>query len=519
MSVKAVRPHPLIALTFGLMLIGCSALPDRADTMESHYISDTAQTLLGRELEPLLAKHPSLSGFHVLGDGMTALSARLHLIGAAEQSLDLQYYIWHNDTVGRVLYQRLLIAADRGVRVRLLLDDLDTSGKDDLLRTLDAHDNIEVRLFNPFANRTSRGLDMIGDTRRINHRMHNKTITADNQATIFGGRNIGNEYFDASEEVGFSDMDALAIGPIVSEVSAQFDLYWNSKVVYPLAIFYGETPLPDSTQREQRAALAETAKKAAQSEYAAALDRLTHANYSREITGTAFAWSRWILAYDQPDKLEQQEISKETHLAPQLKAGMDETQHELLIVSPYFVPGKSFTRYLVSLVERGVDVQILTNSLAANDVAMVHSGYMRYRKDLLRGGVKLYEFRANPLDTQEREFKLGASRASLHAKFFGFDRRYLFVGSFNLDGRSALINTELGAYFEAPEDAERMYQGFRENILDVAWVLSLDEQDNLVWTSRNADGNPLQTQTEPDTSWWQRFSARVMSWIVPERQL
>lgn len=208
---------------------GCRSLPENVERRPSFAIDTVVDTALGRALKPLAGAHPDESGFRVLNEGLDAFLSRLALVSRAEKTLDVQYYIWHDDLTGKVLHHQLLAAADRGVRVRLLLDDLDTAGKDEMLHIIDSHPNIEIRLFNPFANRRNRFVDFVTDTRRINRRMHNKSITADNQATIFGGRNIGDEYFDATEEVGFSDLDVLAIGPVVREVSHAFDVYWNSQ--------------------------------------------------------------------------------------------------------------------------------------------------------------------------------------------------------------------------------------------------------------------------------------------------
>ncbi|MEP5321610.1 phospholipase D-like domain-containing protein, partial [Marinobacter alexandrii] len=247
------------------------------------------------------------------------------------------------------------------------------------------------------------------------------------------------------------------------------------------------------------------------------------------ITELEFVWSKWLLAYDQPSKVEAKKVSAETHLAPKIKMGMDRTQRDLIIVSPYFVPGEEFTGYLVSLVERGVRVRILTNSLQANDVSMVHAGYMRYREDLITGGVELFEFKADAnkvvrkrdkeqgKDKKEKS-RIGASKASLHAKFFGFDETYLFIGSFNLDGRSVALNSELGAYYASPEEAKLLSQTFDESILEFAYQVSLDNDGNLKWTT-DKNGEELTVFKEPDTTWWKRFSTGFLSLVVPESQL
>lgn len=512
---------PLFLLFISLTLVGCASLPTSVERPPGIAFENTQDTSLGKDIMPLVREHPGRSGFFILNEGVDAFAARLTMVAKAEKSLDLQYYIWHDDMTGRVLHNRLLAAADRGVRVRLLLDDLDTAGKDEMLHIIDAHPNIEIRLFNPFANRTRRVRDFIGDTARINHRMHNKTITADNLVSIFGGRNIGDEYFDATEEVGFRDMDALAIGPVVQEISQGFDLYWNSEFVYPLAAFEPERPVTDDMIQAFRQQSNEYMKEALASEYATAA-RAARVAGSREIRETGFVWSPWVLVYDQPSKVVAEEVRVETHLGPNLKKAMDKSESELLIVSPYFVPGSKFTDYLVGLEARGVEVHILTNSLASNDVSLVHAGYMRYRQRLVEGGVDLYEFKPSPEEVSEKKEKkgawVGASRSSLHGKYFGFDRKYVFIGSFNLDGRSVALNTELGVYFQSEKHAQMLSDAFKSRVIHKAYKIELDETGNLVWITIE-DEKEVRFDREPETGWWKRFSTDFLSIIVPESQL
>jgi putative cardiolipin synthase len=514
-------------LCLSLFLAACGSLPTDVERTASYALPDSSGTRLAEGLQPLFEQNPGLSGFHTLSEGEAAFAARLQIVEAADRTIDTQYYIWHDDLTGRVLHNRLLAAADRGVRVRMLLDDLDTAGKDELLRKIDAHPNIEIRLFNPFANRDTRGADFITDTRRVNHRMHNKTLTADNLATIFGGRNIGDEYFAAATDLGFGDLDALAVGPIAREVSSQFDLYWNSEQVYPLSSFDWDEPISPEAVNAFRKESEAHRQQALSSEYAAVVRQFDTAQ-AKQVSDLSFVWSDWALVYDQPNKLKNDEISEDTHLAPRLLKGMDKTRTDLIIVSPYFVPGDKLTHYLTGLVDRGVRVRILTNSLQANDVSLVHAGYMRYREDLVSGGVELYEYKADANKVRRAEEKkrkkentkqrIGSSRASLHAKFFVFDGQYLFIGSFNLDPRSIKINTELGAYFKSPQEAGEMSEIFDERAIRVAYRVNLNEEGNLEWVTLK-DGQEIRLDKEPDTTAWKRFSTKVLSVIVPESQL
>ena len=510
----------LLPMAMIVVASGCASLPDVEEVARtpSYALSDPAGTRLQESLQPLLGSHPGQSGFLTLPTGEGAFVARLRLVDAAQKTLDIQYYIWHEDLTGGVLHNQLLAAADRGVRVRILQDDLNTAGMDQTLRLLDAHENVEVRLFNPFANREYRADDLVTDTRRINHRMHNKTLTADAIATVFGGRNIGDEYFAANTEVMFGDMDALAVGPIAGEVSSQFDLYWNSDWAYPIAGFYQDEAITAEDLAAFRAGSGEQMAKARQSRYADALRAFV--SYREEsIAGLEFVWSGWVLAYDHPSKVDTREVSAETHLAPKLLEGLAGTQRDLLIVSPYFVPGEELTAFLVGLVDRGVRVRILTNSLLSNDVAAVHAGYIRYREDLVRGGVELYELRADAgRKMGDTGKQVESDKTSLHAKFFVLDEERLWVGSYNMDGRSTIFNTELGAYFASPEVARRLSDEFDEELLNYAFRVGLDEDDNLQWVTFR-DGQEELLHEEPDASWWERVTTGVMSVIAPEKQL
>ena len=522
--VRYSPANTLVLLVLVAFLGACSSLPTDFPKPTSHAIEDISGSALAQQLQPALDEHPGKSGFLTLDTGEEAFVARMRMIQEATVSLDVQYYIWHDDLTGRTMYHQLLAAADRGVRVRILLDDLDTAGKDQSLRKIDAHENVEIRVFNPFANREKRLRDFLGDTRRINRRMHNKSITGDNIATIFGGRNIGDEYFAAAKDVGFGDMDALAVGPIAREVSAQFDLYWNSEWAYPISAFSWEAPISQAEFDAFRDASDEHVERARQSEYAEVIRQFDLATLG-SIEELDFVWSEWLLAYDQPSKVQAKKVHADTHLAPKIKMGMDKTEKDLVIVSPYFVPGDEFTDYLVSLVERGVRVRILTNSLQANDVSLVHAGYMRYRKRLINGGVELYEFKADAnkvIRKQRKEQKdknrIGASKASLHAKFFGFDQTYLFIGSFNLDARSVALNSELGAYYASPEEALRLSESFDDIVIRIAYRVEINEDGKLEWVTLTDDGE-LRLDKEPDTTWWKRFSTGTLRYIVPESQL
>ncbi len=453
--------------------------------------------------------------------------ARLVLAEGAERSLDVQYYIWHNDVTGRVLLNHLVRAADRGVRVRLLIDDLGTGADDTHLLLIDRYPNFEVRLFNPIAARRARMLGTVADFERVNRRMHNKSFTADAQATIVGGRNIGDEYFEAQSDLDFADLDVLAVGPVVGQVSESFDLYWNSPAAIPISALVSKRTSQKELDRG-RAALAEFDESQRASGYA---DALRNSALAKELHagGLNFFWCNAEALYDDPAKITQAPADQRTHLLPRLGRITDSTQSELLVVSPYFVPGKTGVEYFRRMRARGVRVVVLTNSLAATDVAAVHAGYSRYRWALLDAGVEIYEVKptAHRADgTSKHGGGLpGSSRASLHAKVFIFDRRALFVGSLNLDPRSATLNTEIGLVMESPELASQAAVGLMTAVSDSTYRLELVPTQTPSGSTRRIEwveqegGSEIRHSTEPDAGIWRRFGVWIMSWLPIESQL
>ncbi|GAB3276525.1 phospholipase D family protein [Parahaliea aestuarii] len=508
----------LIALVLGF-LGACASVPDPAsyEKPASHALTDTQGTRLGQLVREGLGDIADQSAFYPLVDGMDAFVARMAVVAAAERSLDVQYYIWHNDTSGVLLVNELLKAADRGVRVRLLLDDLDTAGKDAFLARFDAHPNIEVRLYNPFGYRGSRGIGFAGDLKRLNHRMHNKSLTADNQVTVVGGRNIGNEYFGAVAHTAFQDLDVMGVGPVVGKVSTMFDRYWNSDVVVPVAAFGLDDGSSDDTLPQARAALEQRAAEYMDSDYVRAI-RADGALERLQLSKMTFLRGRATLLYDSPDKVTATEITADTHLAPQLAPLFTEARGEVVIVSPYFVPGEKLVDFFGDLADKGVRVRIITNSLAANDVGLVHAGYMRYREALIRRGVEMYEYKPDPSQITRNKKWIGSSEASLHAKTMGSGHQRVFVGSFNLDPRSIALNTEMGILIENETVATQLHDSFDTMVGRQAYRVELVD-GKLRWTDPGTDGQAIIYDTEPHTTWWQRFAAGTLSLIVPESML
>lgn len=522
MAKVGARCRLVLLLAVFLVSPACTSLPEKVTVASSRTLRDTENTMLAQLAAPAVASHPRQSGFHLLASGETAFVARMALMEKAERSLDVQYYIWHADSTGSLLAVRMLQAADRGVRVRLLLDDLDTSGKDRAIMFLDAHPNIEIRLYNPFAHRKFRALDFATDLRRVNRRMHNKSITADNSASIVGGRNVGNEYFGAVSESEFADLDILGIGPIVAKVSEMFDLYWNSELAVPLQDVYGQERLSGAELEEARSRFAQAVTQAEAGPYMEAL-RESDVVKSMRYQDMVFYWGEARLLYDQPIKTTVASPDPRASMAPVLSEYVDRAQREILLVSAYFVPSKRLVDKLGEKVQEGVRVQVLTNSLAATDVALVHAGYIRHRRALLEKGVELYEFKSlKQAGQRDRKSWTGSSKASLHAKTIILDQHGVFVGSFNVDPRSTSLNTEVGVILDSAELGQSMSENIREHLLERAYQVTLVPDGNsrkkFQWETLK-DGQPVRYDTEPDTTWWQRVLTRLESLIVPEGML
>jgi cardiolipin synthase C len=520
-----LRKHLIIILitVIGVFLInGCATLPEHVDKPSSYAFTDTNSTLLGTIRRDEMKAHPGQSGFLLLGDGHDAFVARALLANFAERSIDVQYYLYHSDLVARLFSYQLLKAADRGVRVRLLVDDMDIEDRDLRVAEMDSHPNLEVRIFNPFSRKTGRTSQFVTRMGTVTRRMHNKSFTVDNQVTILGGRNMGNEYFEADPDLAFSDLDVVAIGPAAKEVSTAFDLYWNSELAYPASVLTSETPSPEEI-KQMRKKLSEYVADQADSEYLKALRDSDLANAIRG-HNVHFQWGKAVVLYDQPEKLTHDFDETEYHLAPKITPYFKAVQEELIIFSPYFVPGKKGTAFLAQLSRRGVRVRILTNSLASNDVGIVHAGYSKYRKDLLRAGIELYELNKKLTRKQrkDKKGKGGSSKASLHAKSFVFDRQKVFIGSLNLDPRAVLHNTEIGVVLESTKIATGMSDWFDQNIEKIAFRLELMKNENgteqLLWHGV-VDGKRHTFDVDPYTGFWRRFGIGFMSILPIESQL
>lgn len=495
-----------------ILIIGSPKLPPLAGRAASQTMVRDPATVIARTFADDALRHPGLSGIHALSDGRSAFAARMLMIDSAQHSLDVQYYIWHDDVTGHLLLDALRRADARGVRVRLLLDDNGITGLDPVLAALDALPNTEVRLYNPFLQRRFKALGYVTDFRRLNRRMHNKSLTADNAASIIGGRNIGDEYFDASEGVNFADLDLLAVGKVVTDVSSMFDRYWNSGSAYPLSLLI-QADAVDARQHILRK-LEVHGGRAAIQKYSAALKT---SNLIKNLASgkLAMEWVPVTLLADDPEKtLSQGADHSRTLMLPRLGSAIGKAENRVDLVSPYFVPMAEGARAFASLAHKGVKVRVLTNSLAATDVSAVHAGYAKRRKVLLQAGIRLFELKPDAArdSAESTPRSIGSSGASLHAKTFAVDDRRAFVGSFNFDPRSAEFNTEMGFVVDSPALAKSIHTAFDTELHVGCYEVRLDASGNLEWIDRSS-GTDVTWHEEPGTDLLKRGLVTVLSWL------
>jgi putative cardiolipin synthase len=549
---------PLLVL-LPYLLNGCAGIPYDYPRPVSSALYLPEATALGRKIQAQAVKHPGKSGFYLLPTGVDAFAARARLIDKAEKTLDLQYYMFHDDFTGDFLFDRILAAADRGVRVRLLLDDWHLTKESDFLTAaLALHPNIEMRVYNPFGTQRSgllgRAVKMAFGPERLRGRMHNKAFIVDNSVAIVGGRNIGDEYFGASDEANFYDMDIIVLGPMARQVSAIFDDYWNCVLAVPINALISFQPtaadlekvrLKLKTQRE-RLEKSTFGLKVQESDLLKRIDAGT----------VPVVWGQGQVLADDPLKcIDADDPKRLTKMMRQLKGVLAKSQSEILMVSPYLVPGENGMRFIRELRDRFVTIKIITNSFLSNDVPVAQVGYMRYRRDLLRLGVQLYEIKPTLLHLQQHRDKVGddvlrffnsfiqgggallqrsasliqirgsslqfggSSRAALHAKTFILDRRAVFVGSFNFDPRSMRLDTQNGVVVYSPELANQTAWIFAEGASPArTYRVTLLGDYDLVWVTEEK-GHEVRFYQEPRCRLFQIFAAECLAWVTPESML
>ncbi len=516
------------------ILSGCSSLPPGSSFPKtvSSALAHPEQTRLGRQFQSAASVHDGNSGFRIIPVGADGFLTRMQMINAAEKTLDLQYFIFRGDETGQQLTRAVLHAADRGVRVRVLVDDGETVGGDDQISTLEAHPSVEIRIFNPFRYRGHvtlfRATEFTLSNSRLDYRMHNKLLVVDNAIALVGGRNIGDQYFQIDPESQLADDDVFAAGPIAQQLSATFDDYWNNFLSIPAeALASGKT---------SHAALAEQRDELDEQHQELKADKIDYVK--RIATGEPFAsiisgrlplvWAHAQVVCDSPDKkkVEDGTMVGELMRRPVANAAIA-VQSELLMITPYLIPGKEGMQIFKDLRQRNVRVRVLTNSLESATVMLAQSGYMQYRIPMLEDGVELYEVRSLLGNTQGSGQTKVISRFgnySLHAKMFVFDRKKLFIGSMNFDQRSMHLNTEIGLIIDSPELAQQIAARFDAMVQPAnSYMLALRPNDagrapSLVWRTQEG-GKAVEYDTEPARSDWQRIKAHALSLLPLDKEL
>ncbi len=503
----------LLALSL-LFLTACSSVPFDYPKQGSNALPPTHDTLMGNQASQWTEKHPGLSGFVGLSEGVDALGARLKMTELAQQSIDAQYFIVKRDRAGALFVGKLLRAADRGVRVRLLVDDIFSPGVDHPFSVIDSHPNIEVRLFNPLSRQSLKYWSYVVDFKRANRRMHNKSFTADNALTIVGGRNIGEEYFELNQGVKFNDYEVLAIGPVVQQVSEGFDAYWNNALSVPVAAF--NIKVDDQEIEQWREYIRDHVEGDSAQIYQTAINS-TLLNEIREGLIQPIAAPATLIT-DQPEKIHGAVGDKElATLAMELARRFRAAESEVLIITPYYIPQKAGVALVEELLAKGTRVIIITNSLASTNHVPVHSGYARYRKRLLLAGVEFYEIRVDNQD-EENEWGGQPEKITLHSKATIIDRNSVFIGSLNFDPRSILINTEMGIFIESERAGAGLAESVLESLSRKAYRVDLDEKGKLIWISDHQGQHEIH-HSEPQAGWWRKMQVKLYGLLPIESQL
>jgi len=499
----------IVAVAFA----GCVSAPIDYPKSPSAALIDTGDTALANSSTSWRAADPERNGFYPLSQGMDAFGARLVLMDRAERSIDAQYFLMKPDAAGLVFGGKLLEAADRGVRVRFLLDDIFSTVDDSALIILNQHPNIELRIFNPIARKGVDAVNYLGHFSLTNRRMHNKSFTVDNQLSIVGGRNIAEEYFQLDTSGEFIDFDMLCAGPIAKDISTHFDTYWNHELAVPMDAFYDQV---DSAKLEQtRIRIEQAMQDTGQSIYADAIHTELMQKLLRGSLQPYMADARMIV--DDPNKLLEKVSDEQKIVATEIVQAFKKAEREILIFTPYFIPGKDGIELFKGLVDKGIRIVVLTNSLATNNHTSVHSSYSSYRKRLLQAGVELWEARVDAARKVLDDGSTELEHLTLHTKGIIIDRRYTFVGSLNLDPRSIDINTEMGVMIDSKDLAISLADNAERRIPDFAYQLRLDDKNKISWHA-TIDGQQVVETKEPQTSGWRRFQAWFLK-IAPEKQL
>lgn len=506
------------AVMFSLALItltGCS-LPMNQSNKQPPIQIHAEHWLNGSNVDTQMSQ--GLTAYLALDDAFSSIASRLHLINKAQHNIDLQYYIWENDSIGHLMLAELLKAADRGVKVRLLIDDQNGTKLDATLKQLAAHPNFEIKLFNPYKFRKLRVIDYAFRLKHINHRMHNKLIIADGAIAVTGGRNISREYFDASDNFQFTDMDILFYGTAVQHANEVFHEFWNDNLSYSVPQLLGNGNQEQLSKLRQYYELT-----ALQKDQLKKRIELAEKQINKHLKDRPINWAKAHFIADSPNKI-RGEATNDQLIYSQMLNIMGEPKQHLELVSAYFVPTLKGTNYLVNLSKNDVRIRILTNSFLANDVAVVHAFYQKYRHDLLQNGIKLYEFKPYIERNKRTWYEVvtgnvipakGKNTSSLHAKFFDIDGM-VFIGSFNFDPRSANLNSEVGLVVESDVLQKYISRSLDQYLPQIAYELKLNKQGEIIWLDQHKDGSIVEYKHDPETTKFQRFAMQAVSYLPIE---
>jgi len=528
------RLHISFVLLFVAFINGCASIPPGSDFPKhaSLALTHPEETRLGRQFENAAQEHNGNSGFRIIPVGADGFLMRMQMIHAAERTLDLQYFIFRGDETGRLLTEAVLHAADRGVRVRVLIDDGETEAGDGQIKALEAHPSIELRIFNPFKYRGHaklfRATEFMFNASRLDYRMHNKLLVVDNAVSLIGGRNIGDEYFQINPDSQFADDDVFAAGPIAQRLSATFDEYWNSALSIPAeALSDGKSSQTDLNVHREKLSEQSQQLKTEGIDYVKRI--ATGEPFDGIISGRLpLIWAHAKLICDSPNKKEVEDGAMVGRLMHKAVANATiAVQSELLMVTPYLIPGKEGMKLFKDLRERNVHVRVLTNSLESSTVLLAQAGYMHYRIPILESGVELYEIRSLLGNSRGSGQTAAISRYgnySLHAKLFVFDRQRLFIGSMNFDQRSMHLNTEIGLIIDSPVLAQQIAARFDAMVQPInSYMLELHTNDggrspSILWRTQE-DTKTIEYDTEPARSNWQRVKVNILTLLPMDKEL
>ncbi len=504
-----------LAVLAVLLLAGCAVPSFDGPKPPSQALVKPPSRGVAGQFEDAAARHPGKSGFAVLGDNRRAFVNRIALADFAQETLDVQYYIWSADTAGLLLADHLIRAADRGVRVRFLLDDVNFKKRDSATASIAAHPNIEVRIFNPHRYRSNRTSEFLLNFGKLNKRMHNKIMVMDNACAIVGGRNIADEYFGLGESFNNRDLDIAAVGPVVRDLSDTFDEFWNSESAVPIDAFVRDKPDMDDFRRQVATLRAnirpERCPFPVNQDVAELRGRID--DIMDEVV-----WARGEVLFDTYEAMQGRD--PEGKMNRRLHAAVAAAEREVHIEAAYFILRDPAIETIRQLSARGVDVRVLTNALAGNDVVAAQAGHTRRRPQVIRAGAEVFELRPDaPAMLSQVAPQARDSRAALHTKTLVIDGETSFVGSFNLDPRSADINSELGLLVHSEAFARQVSEFLDEGVRpENAYRVTLDDKGRTLWTTE-VDGETKTWTVDPETTLGRRTMNRIMTLLPIENQL